>query len=378
MAFSSALRVGYDAHAFVLFNQGSGKGLQLRNLLGDRKSEFIGFAPPGPSSADLALVQGGSTNYLLWQQKDLPRMIKRAKVDIFLAPYNTAPLLLPRSTTLILVLHDLIPFESYPKTRPKFRMFQALWRFLICHAVRRAHVIVTVSEYSRRSILKRFPGSPVTVVPCTIEARWFDPNLRMQDRDRKDYLLLVSSIEPHRNLDRMFAAFALYLERTPNPPVQLRIAGLSHRAALVRESLHKHGLEGFAVIEPYLPDAAMESLVRQARALCLPSLAEGFGIPILEAMSAGTPVLTSETTSMPEVGGDAPEYFDPYSIQSIAHALLAVLNSTERRMAMSRAGIIRAEAYHPARVAVQIQEFWESVLTTELSRSDRRFRDHAG
>lgn len=369
MAASSPLRIGYDAHAFVLFNKGSGKGLQLRNLLGDRKSELIGFAPPGPSSADVALVQGGSRHYLLWQQKDLPRMIKGAKLDIFLAPYNTAPLLLPRSTKLILVLHDLIPFESYPEMALKPRLIQAVWRFLIRRAVQRAHVIVTVSEYSRMSILARFPDSPVKVIPCTIEARWFDPGLRVEDRDREDYVLLVSSIEPHRNLDRMFAAFALYLKQTQHSPAKLRIAGVSHHAALVREKLRKCGIDRFAAIEEYLPDAAMEKLVRQARALCLPSLTEGFGIPILEAMSAGTPVLTSKVTSMPEIGADAPEYFDPYSIPSIANALLRVLESSERRAAMSRAGIIRAMAYHPEKVTLQIRDFWESVETAETSRS---------
>jgi glycosyltransferase involved in cell wall biosynthesis len=364
--------VGYDAHALVAADKGTGKGRQLRNILGDKLSLFVGFAPPTASpaapAAELSLVQRGPSKYLVWQQTELPRMIQRARLDVFLAPYNTAPLLLPRKTRLVLVLHDLIALEEFPDVSLRLRVLFSIWRFLIPRAVARAHVVLTVSEYSRQQILERFPSARVEVIPCTIPDSWFGEQAVIPPALRGNYLFLVTSIEPHRNLDRALAAYAKYAAEAGEGAAELRIAGVSKRAEIVREKVAAHGLGNRVVVEPYLSDAEMQDRVRRARAIYMPSLVEGFGIPVLEGMSTGTPVLCSNVTSLPEVGGDAPAYFDPLDVDSMANALRSVLGDDARCAAMSRKGIERAQAFHPRRIEERAARFWTS-LASELEAS---------
>jgi len=362
------LRVGYDAHAFVAADKGTGKGRQLRNILGDKLKQFVGFAPPGADVSGLPLVRGGPSKYLVWQQTELPRMIRRAHLDVFLAPYNTAPLVLPRRTKLVLVLHDLIPLERFPRVNPRLRVLLSIWRFLIPRAVSRAHVILTVSEYSRQQILHHFPGSRVEVIPCTISDSWFDAGPAAASSDRGEYLFLVTSTEPHRNLDRALQAYANYANAVGPGAAQLRIAGVSRRREIVQEKVDHLKLGEEVVIEPYLSDTEMQDRVRRARAIYMPSLVEGFGIPVLEGMSCGTPVICSNVTSLPEVGADAPEYFDPTDVDSMTAALRNVLCDEDRQAAMADAGIRRAKTFHPQLVAQCADDFWSS-LAMELRHS---------
>jgi glycosyltransferase involved in cell wall biosynthesis len=362
------LHVGYDAHAFVAADKGTGKGRQLRNILGDKLKQFVGFAPPGAEVSGLPLIRGGPSKYLVWQQTELPRMIRRAKLDVFLAPYNTAPLILPRRTKLVLVLHDLIPLERLPGASLRLRILLSIWRFLIPRAVARAHVILTVSEYSRQQILKRFPSARVSVIPCTIADSWFEAQTDVAGCERGDYLFLITTIEPHRNLDRALQAYANYVAAVGRDAFQLRIAGVWRRSEMVREKVQRLKLDDHVVIEPYLSDADMQDRVRRARAIYMPSLVEGFGIPVLEGMSSGTPILCSNVTSLPEVGADAPEYFDPLDVDSMTAALMNVLCDESRQAAMAHAGIQRAKSFHPRLIARCADDFWTG-LAGELGQS---------
>jgi glycosyltransferase involved in cell wall biosynthesis len=109
---------------------------------------------------------------------------------------------------------------------------------------------------------------------------------------------------------------------------------------------------------PFLSEAELRGLYRKARAVIVPSFAEGFGIPLLEAMASGTPVLTSNVTSLPEVGGDAPYYFDPRHPVEIGSAIAAVMSDESLRERMANRGIERARAFHPSVVSKLVDDFW--------------------
>jgi glycosyltransferase involved in cell wall biosynthesis len=361
------LKIGYDAQAIVAQDKGGGKGRQLRNLLGKHISTFVGFAPSGPPVPAIPVKRGGPAKYLVWQQTTLNFMIRNAGLDVFLAPYNTAPLLLPSRTKLILVLHDLIPLLDFPNVRLRLRILLSIWRFEIPRSVKRAHIILTVSNFSRDEILQRYPSKRVIVIPCTIPEDWFDPRQVVPIAHRGRYIFLATSIEPHRNLERALQAFKIYVERAGKNAVSLRIAGVSKHRTLLGAMIERHGLQGKVVLESYLSEQEMQTRIRNAAAVYMPSLIEGFGIPILEGLATGTPVLCSNRSSMPEVGGDAVALFNPEDPHEIASTLQDVLSSPARRQQMAEAGLDRAKKFHPTIVARLAEEFWK-MLESELAK----------
>jgi glycosyltransferase involved in cell wall biosynthesis len=352
------IKVGYDAQAFLSPNGGTGKGLQLRNLLGPFVDNFIGFASTDPNPSGMSLVQEGLAGYNLWQQVSLPAALRRHKIDLFLSPYNTAPFFLPPHTDLILVLHDTILMQGFRKPDLRGKLMDFYRRCQIPSSVARARIVLTVSEHARAEILKAFPLANVRVIPCTIPVEWFSPR---QLEGREGHLLMVTSSAPHKNSRGAIQAYAKYAQSVGNPLPPLKIVGLSREAATYREMLLKYGVESSVTFLPFVTESELIKLYQNAVALFFPSFAEGFGIPMLEGMATGTPVIAARATSLPEVGGDAAYYFDPTDLEDMAGALETVLSDEELRQDMVRKGLRRAEIYHPEVIGLQVSAFWKEM-----------------
>jgi glycosyltransferase involved in cell wall biosynthesis len=353
------MRVAYDAQALMAGDGGTGKGVQLRNLVVSEWAEFQGYAPTSRNhQVNQKIVQGGSRHYLLWQQAGLPRLLRSAKPDVFLAPYNTAPLWLPSSTRLVLVLHDLILMQSFKARTARKRVENFYRRHLIRPSVARASQVLTVSDFSRKAILRTFPAARVTVIPCTIAESWFAGAAALSRQQRGNYILLVTAAPPHKNTARALRAYARYVTMAGAKAAELRIVGLAHAAVPFREIVRSLGLEARVVFEPFVTTATLQQLYAQADAVLVPSLMEGFGIPVLEGMASGTPVLASQNSSMSEVGGDAAQYFDPMDETSIADAMFAVTNDADLWSQAATQGIAQAAKFHPEIVRRQIDQFW--------------------
>jgi glycosyltransferase involved in cell wall biosynthesis len=352
------LRVGYDAQTFLCANGGLGKGLQLRNLLGRHIESFAGFATPAPNQSGLRLIQEGASRHRIWQQVSLPNSLRRHKIDVFLAPENTAPFFLPSSVRLILVLHDTIPLQGFRQRDLKPRLMDTYLRRQIPASVSRAEVILTVSEYSRLEILRVFPDANVRVIPCTIPETWFDP---APIETRGDFLLMVTSSAPHKNAAGAIDGYAQYAHGAGNWPAPLKIVGLSREVELYRPLLQELGIADLVSFMPFLAEAELRNLYRTARAVLVPSFVEGFGIPLLEGMATGTPVLTSNVTSLPEVGGAAPFYFDPHRPAEIGSAIAKVMTDSSLQQSMATLGLERAQDFHPSVISKLVDNFWHEV-----------------
>jgi glycosyltransferase involved in cell wall biosynthesis len=350
------VKVGYDAQALLMRNGGAGKGLQLRNLLGPFIESFVGFASKGPNFSGFPVLQEGMAHYRVWQQVSLPVSLLRHRIDLFLAPYNTAPFLLPPRTGLILVLHDTIHMMGFRKPTLHGRFSDFYLRRQVPLSVARSRVVLTVSEHARSEILDAFPRAAVRVIPCTINADWFCPT---PVDNRAGYLLMVTSSAPHKNAWGALEAYALYARRAGSNAKPLRIVGLSNEADTYRERATALGIVHLLHFMPFMEEHELRDLYRGADALLIPSFAEGFGIPVLEAMATGTPVIAARAGSLPEVGGAAAFYFNPANRDDMALALETVLSDSRLREDMASKGLVRADMYRPETVGKQVVAFWK-------------------
>ena len=333
-------------------------GRYLRALIRDHEPDLIGFCASGERSSTLNLIEGGARFYPLWEQVSLPHNIRAHKLDTFIAPFNTAPMRLPSRTKLIVVIHDLIFYHPLPWSRSLYQNVGRIYRrFVVPRAAARADLIITVSEYSKSQILERFriPADRVEVIPCSLPAGWFD--LKPPGPVETPYVLMVSGEAPSKNLKAGIAGFAHIAPRQKD--LHLQVVGVKARYHdEFLEFAREHGIGDRIHFAGFLPEEELKDLYRRAEAFVLPSLAEGFGIPLLEAMASGVPIASSSATSLPEVAGDAALYFDPSLEEEIGLRLIQILESPETKQRLIEAGRKQVLRFHEARVGETIQALW--------------------
>jgi glycosyltransferase involved in cell wall biosynthesis len=352
------LRIAYDAR--LSLGQYRGMGRFLRLLIAGRERELIGFCAAGEKDEELNLFTSGFASYPLWEQIALPRLMRSHKIGAFLAPYNTAPLRMPKAVKLILVVHDLIFMERLPFSPSLYQNVGRIYRrFVVPRAIRRADMIVTVSNHTARELASRFALDPgrVRVIPNSIGEEWFSADAAPAASPR--YVLMVAGEAPSKNLSRAIAAFARCRARGNNSTLRLKVAGVRQRfQSAFQAEARQLGVGDFVDFLPYISDAEMRQLYRQAALFVMPSLAEGFGIPVLEAMASGPPVAASSATCFEEIGGDAVRYFNPYSIENMAEVMHNILANPALQAEMSARGRMQARKFHPDVVREQVRSFW--------------------
>lgn len=280
--------------------------------------------------------------------------LHRAAVDLGLDvlhdPCGIAPFLWPRGRARyarVTTVHDAIP-AVYPETQPW--LTRAVFGTLVRAAGRSADAILTVSQASRDDLVRYYglPSAKVHVTP-----NGFVPQ-RVATADAVDaaldrlgvkrpYFLYVGALHPRKNLPRVLEAFARV--RDGAPEARLVVVGPPSWGAsdVLRQVLARTG-DG-VTFTGFVSDADLQALYQGASALVFPSLYEGFGLPALEAMGHGTPVITSNVSSLPEVVGDAALVIDPLSVDAIAEAMRRVLTDGELRVDLGRRGRERSRAF---------------------------------
>jgi len=268
---------------------------------------------------------------------------------------------------LVTAIHDL-SFEHLPET---FRWHEApRMRFAIRRTARRSDHIVTCSEYSRDDILRtyRLPESRVTTIP--LAAPSFirrETNAERLAAVRRscdlpdDFILGVGSIQPRKNLERLIAAYAMLAKRSDIPPLVLagKMAWLYGSSV---DAAANHGVADRVTFTGFVPDEDLGALYSAASVFVYPSFFEGFGLPPLEAMQCGTPVITGDRTSLPEVVGDAGVMVDPYDVTAIANAIERLLMDDTLRADLSQRGIERAKTFSWEKAARATLDVFERVM----------------
>jgi glycosyltransferase involved in cell wall biosynthesis len=233
-------------------------------------------------------------------------------------------------------LYDLILLR-FPQEAN--RLMQPYFRYIVRPAARRAKLVLTSSEFSRQEIIAwaKVPAEKVIAVGCGVDAS-FCP-----EGDRHDpgfpYLFYVGNHRPHKNIPRLLEAFAQALPALP-PELKLMLSGKDKTG--LAPFIAELGLSDRVVFAGFINDEMLPTYYRGATALVFPSLYEGFGLPPLEAMACGVPVMTSNVTSLPEVVGDGALLVDPYSVQEMAEGIKKITLDQDYREDIVQRGLARS------------------------------------
>ncbi len=297
---------------------------------------------------------------LLWTQirLSLAMLNPLTRPDLLFIPAHTIPLCHPRKT--ILVAHD-IGFEKMAKLYSGRELDYHRWAMR--YAVKKAQQIITVSHFSQKEIIDFYhlPEKKIAVVhngfaknnyyPLTPSAK--DQTILNKYRLQRPYLLFIGRLEEKKNIPTLIEAFAEFKKKV-KIPYQLVLVGQPGYGYLkIEAKIYKLGLKD-SVIEPgYLPPEDINLIMNQAELFVFPSLYEGFGIPVLEAFSAGTPVVCSQIPPLQEVGGEACQYFDPQDKKAMADTIFSVLNNQPLKEKMRATGTARLAHFSWSKCAAE-------------------------
>jgi glycosyltransferase involved in cell wall biosynthesis len=367
------MRIAIDARKLHDY----GIGTYVRNLLRqiarqDTTTEYVVICQPKDCPGveglgeNFRAISDKSQPYSVGEQITVPLDLRRAGVDLFHEPHYVLPPLVPCRS--VVTIHDCIHLR-FPQYLPN-RMAYAYARTFLWAATHQADRIITVSEASKRDILEYFhvPPERIEVIYNGIDERfWTPPPEDAIERVRERYqltdpfILYTGNIKPHKNLERLIDAFH-QLRREGLDQVKLLIIGDEiSKYATLRRAVHRHKLHKHVRFHGFVPDDTLAVLYRLAAAFVFPSLYEGFGLPPLEAMASGTPVVTSNVSSLPEVVGDAALLIDPHDVDAIAGAIRMVLTDAALRDDLRARGFRRAREFSWERSVARVRSIYAEV-----------------
>jgi glycosyltransferase involved in cell wall biosynthesis len=275
---------------------------------------------------------------MIWEGMIMPAQVKKHQADILWSPYPTITQI--SGVKHIITLHDVI-YWKYPEYIHNWRM--RIYVSLLKLSVQKSSHITTVSEFSAQEIAQIFEISPQNISIVSNASPRISKSKKIH---KKNHILYEGGLDIRKNVPRLIEAFALITSEFPD--TKLYITGNYFKTSLIPdipEYIRNHHLEDKVKLLGYISDKEMTEYIQSARILVYPSLYEGFGIPILEGMSLGTPVITSNIGAMAEVAGDAAYQVDPYSFEDIAKAMREVLSDEMMQQSLIHKGYERAREF---------------------------------
>ncbi len=370
------MRIGIDYTSAV--RQRAGIGRYTRGLIGglarvDAENQYALLMPHDARFMEPAYELGQHKNFRLaraplsekllvtmWQRFSLPLPVEAftGATDVFYSPDFVLPP--TRAKKKILTVHDL-SFMRVPETAvPNLKWYL---EGAVPRAVKRADLILADSDATRADLVELFGASPqrVQTLYSGVEpmfCRVTDPDALEQTRAQylldKPFILSVGTIEPRKNLTRLIEAYARLPQRKDFDLVLAGGQGWMHGD--IYHAPEKFGVSDNVRFLGFVPDRNLPALYTLATLVAYPSLYEGFGLPVLEALACGAPVVTSNTSSLPEVAGDAAMMVDPRDVDALAVALGQMLDDAQLRTDFARRGLIQARKFSWNASARQLRE----------------------
>ena len=302
--------------------------------------------------------------FYLWFEHTLPRILNKIGADLFVSPDAFASLRTKCKT--LMVIHDL-NFEHYPQHLPW--LVRKYYRYYTPRFAGKVNRIATVSEYSKRDISTQYGISPEKIdVVYNGASPLFQPvseetrnKVKAKYTGGANYFVFISAISPRKNLDNQLKAFDRFKSGDTRNTKLLVVGEEMWGANTLQKTFEQLRFRDDVIFAGRLGQEELARVIASALALTYVSFFEGFGIPIIEAFNAGTPVITSNVTSMPEVAGDAALIVDPHQVEGIAAAMKTLAEDPEKREELIRKGTARGREFSWDRTA---DKLWQSIEKT--------------
>ena len=348
----------------------------IRALANHPQHEFVVFAKPDtareglPTARNTRVVELPGGPYPIWEQYALPKAVRQCSLDLLHCTANTAPL--RPSAPLVLTLHDIIFLE---KTIVGGNWYQRLGnlyrRWNVPRVVETAARIITVSDYERQRIIDHLRVDPARIVTVhnavskqfrVITDATLIESVRQQYKLPAEFIFFLGNTDPKKNVAGVLKALLLLKQRgqLSLPLVMANVSQDYVNGVLVQ--IGGQTLSGAILLCGYIPNSVLPVIYNAATVFLCPSLRESFGLPILESMACGTPVLTASTSAMPEVAGNAALLANPALPDEMATQLNRLLTSADLRARLRHEGLERAAQFSWDNTAKQLLAVYETVL----------------
>ena len=370
------MRIGIEAQRIFRNNKHGMDYVVLEEIKelqkSDNRNDYFVFVAPGEDhclhdSKNVHIIEIGSNFYPLWEQFSLPRAVNQLNLDMLHCTSNTAPILC--KIPMILTLHDIIFLE--PRDKSNKSLYQNMgWlyrRFVVPRILKKCKRIITVSEFEYNNIISKLhiPEEKMVMIYNGYN-EWFKPVedielIHQQYIEEPGYFFFLGNTDPKKNTERTLIAYSHYLEKS-NVKRKLLMADLD-RSFLddIIERNHIENIKDYMVIPGYIKNADLPYVYNNAFAFLYTSLRESFGIPLLEAMACGTPVITSNTSSMPEIGGSEALMVNPQNADEITEKMLLLEEDNIIYQKQKEIGIRRAQQFSWKYTAEQLLTVYEDV-----------------
>ncbi|MCX6765964.1 MAG: glycosyltransferase family 1 protein [Candidatus Moranbacteria bacterium] len=372
------MRIGIDARFYGSVGKGLGRYTQklIENLeIIDQENRYFiflrkeNFKEYQPKNKNFQKILADYHWYTFSEQINMPRILKRYDLDIVHFPHFNVPLLFRKK--FIITIHDLI-LLNFPTIRgttlnPLFYWLKFLaYKIVIRSAIKRAKKIIAVSQFTKYDIFKnyRVPEEKIAVTyeACDSRSSVANPDGKQAPRDygiMKPYILYVGNAYPHKNLEALVLAFKKLNKEEKN--LQLVLVGKEdYFYRRLKDFVRKREINN-VVFAGFVPDNGLDIVYRNAELYIFPSLYEGFGLPPLEAMARGVPVVSSDHPCMKEVLGNSAYYFDAREPDNIARAIKTLFSSQSLREELMKKGSEQIKKYSWKKMAEETLQIYQSV-----------------
>lgn len=370
------MRIGIEAQRIFRKNKHGMDYVVLQEIkelqLLDTENEYYIFVKPGEDrcideTKNFHIIEVKSPSYPLWEQVALPYAARKYNVDILHCTSNTAPIIC--NTPLVLTLHDIIFLEPRDTNNKSF--YQNLgWlyrRLVVPRILDKCKRIITVSNFELKNIIGKLsiPESRMAMIYNGYNT-WFKPindveSITSKYIDKTGYFFFLGNTDPKKNTERTLIAYSNYCKQS-SVKRKLLVADLAPQ--YLEEFIVKNKLDNIrdqVVLTGYVVNSHLPYIYNGAFAFLYTSLRESFGIPLLEAMACGTPVITSNTSSMPEIGGKDAALVNPESSEEITQMMLLIENDNEYRERIKAIGLERVGHFSWKNTASNLLKLYKDV-----------------